>query len=202
LRTDDPTQFHAILDELQSYDDQLKAFGLRERDLDRRMPAGRVVRFLLLEGLRATVLAPLALVGVLCFAPPYWLTWALARHAPDLQSRATWQVVGGVMVYGIWIATLATASGLWWGANTGLGMAAGLPPLAFVGLAAFEREASVLNLVRAFLASRQTPLRARASLKRQRASIVTVLDRVKEWLDAQEPADDQSSARPKSNFGG
>ncbi len=187
LRTADPAQYDAILDDLRIYDDQLKAFGLRESDLDRRMPAGQVVRFLLREGTRALVLAPPALLGVLCFAPPYQLTWALSRRAPDLQSRATWQVVGGVVVYGAWIAVLATVTGLWLGAGIGFGVAVVLPVVAFVGLAAFEREASVLKLVRAFLANRQTPLRARASLKQQRAAIATLLDRVRDWLETERP---------------
>ena len=115
LRTADPAQSNAILDDLRIYDDQLKAFGLRESDLDWRMPTGQVVRFLLRSGARALVLAPPALLGVLSFAPPYRLTWALSRLAPDLQSRATWQVVGGVVVYGAWIAVLATVAGLWLG---------------------------------------------------------------------------------------
>jgi uncharacterized membrane protein YGL010W len=90
-----------------------------------------------------------------------------------------------VLIYGTWTAVLATTAGLWLGTSIGVVMAVVLPILAFVGLAAFEREASVLKLVRAFLASRQTPLRARARLKRQRAAIATVLDRVREWLDTE-----------------
>ena len=69
------------------------------------------------------------------------------------------------------------------GAAIGIGVVVVLPIVAFVGLAAFEREAAVLKLVRAFLASRQTPLRARANLKRQRAAIATLLDRVRNWLE-------------------
>ena len=203
LRTDDPAQYNAILDDLRIYDDQLQAFGLRESDLDRRMPTGQIIRFVLLEGNLALVLAPAALLGVLGFAPPYRLTWALSRRAPDLQSRATWQVVGGVVVYGAWIAVLATLVGLWIGAGIGIVVAVMLPVLAFVGLAAFEREASVLRLVRALLASRKTPLRARASLKRQRAAIVTLLDRVRDWLDTQEPAGDlpRDESPPASRSG-
>ena len=196
LRANDPVQYNALLTDLRLYDDQLKAFGLRESDLDRRMPAGQVAQFLLREGTRALVLAPLALLGVFCFAPAYWLTWAISRRAPDLQSRASWQVVWGVLVYGTWIAMLATMVGLWLGAGIGIGVAVVLPIGALVGLAAFEREASVLKLVRAFLASRQTPLRTRASLKRQRAAIATVLDRVRDWLETQEPADDLPTDAP------
>ena len=84
------------------------------------------------------------------------------------------------MIYAAWMGTLATAAGMW----AGLGAGLVLPLLAFAGLAAFEREAAALKLVRAFLASRKTPLRARASLKRQRAAIATVLDRTQDWLES------------------
>ena len=61
----------------------------------------------------------------------------------------------------------------------------------------------MLRLVRALLASRKTPLRARASLKRQRAAIVTLLDRVRDWLDTQEPAGDlpRDESPPASRSG-
>ena len=38
LRPADPAHYCAMLDDLRIYDDQLKAFGLRESDVDRRMP--------------------------------------------------------------------------------------------------------------------------------------------------------------------
>jgi 1-acyl-sn-glycerol-3-phosphate acyltransferase len=202
LRASDPPQYHALLDDLRVYDAQLQAFGPRESDLDRRMPVGQVTLFLLREGTRALVLAPLALLGVFCFAPAYWLTWAISRRAPDLQSRATWQVIFGVPVYAGWIAALATGVGLWVGIGRGIAAAIVLPVLAFVGLVAFEREASVLKMIRAFLASRQTPLRARASLKRQRAAIATVLDRVRDRLETTDPANTSRPPGPsRSNHG-
>ncbi len=100
LRTADPAHYDAILDDLRIYDDQLKAFGLRESDLDRRMPTGQVVRFLVREGARALMLAPLALLSVFCFAPAYWVTWAISRRAPDLQSRA--HLAGRLGRTGLW----------------------------------------------------------------------------------------------------
>ena len=184
LRQEDPAQLEALSADLELYDEQLRAFGLRDRDLDRRMPAGAVARFLLREGARAVVLVPVAVVGVCGFAPPYWLTWAFSRSAPDLQSRATWKVLGGVVIYAGWMALLATAVGMRAGLGAGILTGLGLPLLAFAGLAAFEREAAAIKVVRAFLASRQTPLRARASLKRQRAAIATVLDRTQDWLES------------------
>jgi len=180
-----------VLEDVRLYDEQRRAFGLRDSDLDRRMPPREVARFLVREGLKAAMLLPLALLGVVCFAPAYWLTWVFSRWAPDLQSRATWQVVGGVVVYGLWIGLLAVMAGILWGPQWGVGVGLILPFMAFAELAAFEREASAWRLVRAFLASRQTPLRARASLRQQRAAIADVLDQVRDWLE--QPATDDRS---------
>ena len=110
------------------------------------------------DAIRALTLVPFAVVGVCGFAPPCWLTSAFSRSDQDLQSRATWKVVGGVVIYAAWMGTLATAAGMWAGLGAGLVTGLGLPLLAFAGLAAFEREAAAIKLVRAFLTSRQTPL--------------------------------------------
>jgi glycerol-3-phosphate O-acyltransferase/dihydroxyacetone phosphate acyltransferase len=71
LREENPARLEALHADLQVYDEQLRAFGLWDSDLDRRMPAAEVARFLLREGARAVILAPLAVVGVCGFAPPY-----------------------------------------------------------------------------------------------------------------------------------
>ncbi len=196
LRREHPARHDAILRDVLAHDEQLRTLGLREGDLDRRMPAGQVLRFALREGSRSLVMAPLAVLALVCFAPPYYGTWAMSGHAPDLQTRAAWEVVGGAVVYGVWIAALAVLSGLWFGSGIGAGTAVGLVLLAFAGLPAIERQAAVVRLVRAFLATRQTPLRARARLKRQRAAIATVLDRVHDWLNANEPGADPPASPP------
>ena len=188
LRREHPERYDALLGDVLAYDEQLRALGLREHDLDRRMPAGQVLRFVLREGSRALVTGPLAVLALACFSVPYYGTWALSGRAPDPQSRAAWEVVGGAVVYGAWIAALSAASGLWFGGGIGAATAVGLVVLAFAGLNAIERQAAVIRLVRAFLATRQTPLRARARLKRQRAAIAAVLDRVHEWLSTYEPS--------------
>ena len=87
-------------------------------------------------------------------------------------------------------------TGLWFGAGIGAGTAVGLVVLAFAGLPAIERQAAVIRLMRAFRATRQTPLRARARLKRQRAAIATVLDRVHEWLSTHDPGADPPAPPP------
>ncbi len=78
---------------------------------------------------------------------------------------------------------LAAAVGLAYGAATAPAAFLLLSILAVAGLFALEREAAVIGTVRAFLAIRHTPLKARVHLKRQRAEIVTVLERAREWLE-------------------
>ena len=186
LRVNDPEQYHSIQDRVREYDGNRTRFGLRDRDVDQRISNRTAVRFTVREALLAALLGPLALLSVLLFAVPYWVTGLVGRHVRSLESRATWQVVGGVLIYGVWTGLLAANVGIAYGAVPALAAFFLLLILAVAGLFALEREASVLRTVRAFLAMRQTPLKARARLKRQRAEIATVLDRAREWLETGE----------------
>ena len=183
LRVNDPAQYRSIQDKVLEYDTSRARFGLRERDVDQRISTRTAVRFTIREGSLAALLGPLALLSVLLFAVPYWITGLVGRQVRALESRATWQIVGGVLIYGGWMGLLAAAVGLAYGAATAPAAFFLLSILAVVGLFALEREAAVIRTVRAFLAIRHTPLKARAHLKRQRAEIATVLERAREWLE-------------------
>ena len=182
LRQRDPDRLASVLTRVREYDADLQRFGLRDRDVDLRISLGAATRFAVREGLLALGLAPLAGASLALFALPYWLTGQLSRWAPDLQSRATWQVGGGVVMYTAWIMVLGIGVGVWLGGPAATVTVVVLTFLAFAGLAAVEREATVLRTVRAFLALRQTPLKARARLKRQRAAVAAALEQVQEWL--------------------
>ena len=134
------------------------------------------------ESLLGLLFIPVAALGVTVFAFPYWLTGQIGRRAPDLSSRATWKVVGGALLYGVWIVGISTLVALWGGNRAAAISAGGLTLLAFGGLLAFEREAAVFRTAAAFVALRQTPLKARARLNRQRAALATVLEQVGEWV--------------------
>ena len=140
LRRQDTERFESLLTHLRSYDANLERFGLRDRDVDQRITSGLVVRLVLREGLLALLLAPVSAASYAVFAVPYWFTWRLGRWAPDLQSRATWQVVGGLLCYAVWIALLSAVVGSQLGARISLAVVGGLSVLAFAGLVAFERE--------------------------------------------------------------
>ncbi len=120
LRRRDPARLEEILARGGNYDASLERFGLRDRDVDQRIPSAVARRLVVREGLLALVLGPIAVAGLAVFALPYWLTGRMSHAAPDLQSRATWQVMGGACTYGVWIGLLAAAALVWGDAATAL----------------------------------------------------------------------------------
>jgi hypothetical protein len=165
-----------------AYDAQLTRFGLRDQDVGAGPAIGTVITFTASELLLALLLGPIALVAFVIFVVPYEITAAIARRQHDREVRATWVVVGGTFIYGVWVLALSLLAGQLAGRAAGVVVFFALPLLAGAGLFAFEREAAVLTTVRAYLAMRQAPLRARALLRRQRAEIAAVLDEVYAWL--------------------
>lgn len=186
LRARDPERLAQIVARVDDYDASLGRFGLRDRDLDREVPLAAAVRFAVREGALGLLLVPLALLTLAVFVVPYWVTGRFSRRAPDIQSRATWQLLAGAAAYPAWIVVVAAMIGAGVGATAGLLSVPGLAALALGGMGAVERELSVLRTVRAFRALRRTPAEARDALHRQRAVIADVLDRAREWLN--EPA--------------
>ncbi len=184
LRERDPARLAEIMTQVEDHLAGLARFGLRERDLEQRIPASDVARFALREGLLALVLGPLALAGVVVFAVPYRLTDWIGRRAPNLQSRAVWQIIGGGLLHATWIAALASIVGSRTGAAAGVATGFGLAALAVLGTLAVEREAAVWRTTRAFFALRQMPLRARSALRRRRKALADTLDDVRAWVES------------------
>ncbi len=183
LREQNPARLAELMALVEEYAASLARFGLRERDVDQRIPAAEVIRFALREGILALVLGPVALASIVVFAVPYWLTDRIGRWAPNLQSRAVWQIIGGGLLHAAWIATVASLAGARAGTTTGVAAGLGLLVLAAFGTLAVERESAVWRTTRAFFALRQMPLRARGALRRRRAALANVLDDVRAWVE-------------------
>jgi 1-acyl-sn-glycerol-3-phosphate acyltransferase len=165
LRRKDPMRLKSFQASLRRYDSNFERFGLRDRDVDHRITSGLAGRLVLREELLGLLLAP------------------------GLQSRATFQVLGGLMAYGAWISLISAF--VWTQRRIEMAL------LAFAGLLAVGREASVLRTVNAFLALRQTPLKARARLKRQRAELASVREQIAEWVrDVRAQADPRHRQSP------
>ena len=182
LRTGDPARYDEILLRVRRYDQRLRRFGLRDRDLDVEVSPAAAARFAAREAVLAVPLVPLALAGLALFFVPYWATALAARLStkePDVAASA--KVVAGAIVYAAWLALLCAAIGAWLGAAAGLTAAAALPLLAVAALFAIERESAVVDAIRAWWAVRRVRRGTRV-LRRRRSELADVLDEVYEWM--------------------
>ena len=196
LRSADPRRYDEILLRLHRYQQRLQRFGFRDRHLDWTVSTGEAVIFAGREILAALVLLPLSAVALILFAVPYRLTGYGARwftREPDV--AATAKVVGGFLIYSAWMGLFVAGAWWWRGLAAGVVTLGLLPLLAVAGLFAFEREAAVLDAVRAWFLLRRTHAHTRERLRRRRSELADVLDEVNEWLsgDAGRPARAQFS---------
>jgi 1-acyl-sn-glycerol-3-phosphate acyltransferase len=183
LRAADAQKYDELLLRLRRYHTRLARFGLRDRHLDWSVSTPVAVRFAIRETAVAVVLLPLAVMALLLFAVPYYLTAYGARwftREPDV--AATAKVVGGFLIYAAWLAVLAGAT--WWAAGPRTGLIAGLalPFVAVSGLFAIERESAVRDAARAWFLLRRTKPDTRERLRRRRSELADVLDDVNAWL--------------------
>jgi 1-acyl-sn-glycerol-3-phosphate acyltransferase len=183
LRAADAQKYDELLLRLRRYHTRLARFGLRDRHLDWSVSTPLAVRFAIRETAAAVVLLPLAMMALLLFAVPYYLTAYGARwftREPDV--AATAKVVGGFLIYAAWLAVLAGAT--WWAAGPRTGLIAGLalPFVAVCGLFAIERESAARDAARAWFLLRRTKPDTRERLRRRRSELADVLDDVNAWL--------------------
>jgi len=188
LRAHDPQQYELVREKLRLYDARLARFGLHDQEIDRMVGRGAAIHFAIREAALALALVPLALLGALIFAVPYWTTHWIARTQQHVETQATWKAVGGVIVYGVWGGVLATVVGLTQGAAKAILAFVLLPILAVSALIAIERETIVAETVRAYVAFRRAPSIVRRRLMRHRAEIADLLERVHEWLEGKDSA--------------
>jgi hypothetical protein len=189
LRAEAPDRYDQLLLRLRRYDERLQRFGIRDRHLDWHISAVDAATFAVRELLFAVVLMPLSALGLAVFFVPYQLTGIAARlSTKERDVIATAQVLTGVAIYAAWVAALA--AGAWWfrGRTAAIAAALLLPILAFVSLIALEREAAVLDAVRAWLLLRRARPDTRARLRRHRSELADVLDQVNDWLNTERQA--------------
>jgi glycerol-3-phosphate O-acyltransferase / dihydroxyacetone phosphate acyltransferase len=184
LRAGDAARYEEILMRVRRYDQRLHRFGLRDRHLDLEVSWNDAARFALREAEIAIVLVPLAVAGLALFFVPYWLTALAARLATrESDVAASAKLIGGAVIYAAWLAFLVGI--VWWafGAVPAIAAALLLPPFAVAALFALEREAAVVDAIRAWRRVRRAPAGTRL-LRRRRDDLADVLDEVYEWLAA------------------
>ncbi|MFQ5889425.1 MAG: 1-acyl-sn-glycerol-3-phosphate acyltransferase [Gemmatimonadota bacterium] len=182
LRRQDPERLRGLYASVSRFAAVMEMLGTTPAALDRlvrpRAAAGWVVRRLVYFG----ILAPLALVGHVLFAVPYWLTGRI-ESVVDLEPdvRATHKLLGGIAIYAGWIALLAGALGLAAGRPWGLAALAALPALGFLTQGVRDRWGRArADARRWLLLRRRAALRAR--LLRRRAELAAELDELRERL--------------------
>ena len=186
LRVEAPERSDELLLRIRRYDQRLQRFGIRDRHLDWQISTADAVTFAVRELLFAVVLMPLSLLGLAVFFVPYELTGVAARMSTkERDVIATAQLLTGAAIYAVWIAALSSL--VWWlaGDRAAIATALLLPVLAFLSLLALEREAAVLDAVRAWLLLRRAHPDTRERLRRHRSDLADVLDQVNDWLNSE-----------------
>jgi glycerol-3-phosphate O-acyltransferase / dihydroxyacetone phosphate acyltransferase len=183
LRTIDPPRYQELLLRLRRYDERLRRFGLRDRHLDWQISTRDATVFGIRELAFGIVLLPLCAAGIVTFFVPYFSTGQVARRvAPQRDVVATAQVFTGAGIYVGWVALVAAV--IWWtfGRAAGVTTIAAMPMLAIASLLAIEREAAVIDAVRAWWLLRRAHHDTQARLRRRRSELADVLDEVHTWL--------------------
>jgi glycerol-3-phosphate O-acyltransferase/dihydroxyacetone phosphate acyltransferase len=186
LRAEAPDRSDELLLRIRRYGQRLQRFGLRDRHLDWQISTADAVTFAVRELLFAVVLLPLSVLGLAVFFVPYELTGVAARlSTKERDVIATAQVLTGAAIYAVWVAAVSSLA--WWlaGDRAAIATALLLPVLAFVSLLALEREAAVLDAVRAWLLLRRAHPDTRERLRRHRSDLADVLDQVNDWLNSE-----------------
>jgi 1-acyl-sn-glycerol-3-phosphate acyltransferase len=140
LRAHAPGEVARFRREVEGYTQDLDRLALESAQLAREYRAGAVLCYALREAGPLAAGLPLALLGLLLHAAPYWATALGVRVlAPEPDTEATYKVVGGLAVYPVaWTLEAAVA----WAAGGGWALAlvlAALVPSGFFALTWRER---------------------------------------------------------------
>lgn len=147
----------------------LESVGLSPADLHHIPRTSVAVRWTLRNLIFFGVAAPLALIGWLAFLPP----WTVLKHAEPrfhlpADRRATYRVLGGSVVFGVWVLLLALSARYGLGWRPAMVLLAVLPLLGFLTLAIRDRWRGAVSDLQRFLVLRgRSDIRTRL-LARQR----------------------------------
>ncbi len=147
-----PARLAALRHRVEAYSPDLERLGASDVEIGASYPPGVALRWAAREGLSLLLGLPLALLGMLLHASPYWLTASAVRALRrPAEEEATYKIVAGTLFYPLcwsvegWVA---------WRLAGGWGLAAllaALLPTGFFALAWQERSHRVAREVRAFL---------------------------------------------------
>lgn len=102
----------ALADAIDAHRRRLARLGLRPQDLHTDLGAGRAVRW---TTSRVPLLMPLAIAvaaaGWMLFVVPWWLTGFVVNRFPlKTDTRSTWKLMVGAVIYALWLLALAVVA--------------------------------------------------------------------------------------------
>jgi hypothetical protein len=150
-----------LAEDVRRHDQRLNRLGLRPSDLSAEVGAGRSVGW---AARRLYLFLPLgivfAVVGAALFWVPYQLTGMIVdRLRLEQDTRSTWKLLIGIVLYTVWLVALVIGAGTTFGASGALLTAVGVPAVALIGLQVREHWQASWNDARRFFL-----LRSRGSL--------------------------------------
>jgi glycerol-3-phosphate O-acyltransferase / dihydroxyacetone phosphate acyltransferase len=170
LRAEGGGEWESLARELTRHDRILRRMRLRPGDLHERPGLGALARwttrnvpFVGLVGLL------LVAIGSALFWPPYRLVgWAVDRMDPLHDTRSTFKLVAGLILFPVWWVLLSGAAWWVWGWRVGLVAAGALPAIGLLTLDLQERWWSAIGDARRFWVHRTRPAAVAALAARQR----------------------------------
>jgi hypothetical protein len=176
-----PERVAQVAAQLREYDRLLAAVGLRDEQVAATYPLPPVLRFLRRTLATLVLRLPLALLGTALNALPYHVVSLVARRVRGLDQKATWKLVGALVLYPLsWVAEAAAAG--WAAGTTRWAVAAAVLALApasgWFALRFHDRRSRLLAEVRAFLLLRTRQRFAHELQARRRAVYQAVAELV------------------------
>lgn len=141
VRSEQDQEGLALAHDVAAHRRRLARLGLRPGDLGADVGSARAVRW---ATTRIPLLMPLAAAvattGWLLFLPPYRLTGAIVDRvhlAPD--TRSTWKLMVGAVIYAIWLSGLAAVAWQWVAWWAGIAVLLATPVVGMSGMLVRER---------------------------------------------------------------
>jgi hypothetical protein len=154
LRIADPERLAHLSEDVERYLRLLTLYGVTEGDIPERYAPFAVARYVAFQTVMLLLVLPVAVLGALYWAVPYFVTRRIAfSFDPKLDQVATYKVGVALVSFPTWLA--ATCALVWFTSGWVVSLVVGLvcPMLGLAALAWRQREALVREDVRVFLRS-------------------------------------------------
>lgn len=175
MRQDDPESVAALADAIAAYAATLESLQLRPRHLDRKPSITGAIRWIARRFSILVAGVPVIAAGSVAFAIPYALVSLIDRSQSITRDvRSTYKLLGGCLLYILWIALAAGVVAWRFGPLAGLAAGAALPLLGIATQWLRERWGYAMRDARRFFALRKSSLRE--LLLARRKAIAAELD--------------------------